>query len=142
MKEFNFDMDGTIADLYGVSEWLADLRAEKVRPYAEARPLVNMSRLARALNKAKRCGATLRVISWTSKGGSKAYNEAVAEVKKVWLKRHLPSVKWDEIAVVPYGTPKSTLGNGILFDDEERNRAEWGEGAHSPEKMFEVLAAV
>ena len=34
-------------------------------------------------------------------------------------------VKFDEIIIVPYGTPKETLSTGILFDDEERNRNEW-----------------
>ena len=42
-KAIFFDMDGTIADLYGVDGWLDDLRAERVRPYAEAKPLVNLS---------------------------------------------------------------------------------------------------
>lgn len=32
-----FDMDGTIADLYGVENWLDYLIAEDVKPYAEAR---------------------------------------------------------------------------------------------------------
>ena len=45
-KAIYFDMDGTIADLYGVSGWLADLEAENVRPYAEAKPLINLALLA------------------------------------------------------------------------------------------------
>ena len=31
-----FDMDGTIANLYGVENWLAYLVAEDVKPYKEA----------------------------------------------------------------------------------------------------------
>ena len=49
--KINFDMDGTIADLYGVSNWLEDLLHEDVRPYVEARPLVNLQALARVLNR-------------------------------------------------------------------------------------------
>lgn len=138
-KAIYFDMDGTIADLYGVDGWLSDLIAENVRPYVEARPLVNLSQLARKLNKLITKGYSVSVISWTSRGGSENYNAAVAEVKKAWLSKHLPSVKFSEIFIIPYGTPKSTCGNGILFDDEKPNRDEWGAGAYDATEIFEVL---
>lgn len=138
-KAIFFDMDGTIADLYGVSGWLDDLRAERVRPYAEARPLVNLSALARRLNRLTAEGYTVNIISWTSRGGSAEYNEAVAEVKRAWLAKHLPSVSFTAIHIIPYGTPKSTCGRGILFDDEQRNLDEWGEGAHAASEIFEIL---
>ena len=138
-KAIFFDMDGTIADLYGVDGWLDDLRAECVRPYAEARPLVNLSRLARRLNALAAKGYTVNVISWTSRGGSAEYNKAVAEVKRAWLAKHLPSVKWDNVFIIAYGTPKSSCGRGVLFDDEQRNLDEWGEGAHDASEIFEIL---
>lgn len=139
-KVFNFDMDGTIADLYGVEGWLADLEAERVRPYAEAKPLVNMSRLARALHKVQRKGYSIAVISCTSKGGSPAYNTEIGEAKKAWLKKHLPSVDWDNIFIIDYTTPKTVCGDGVLFDDEERHRNAWNGKAYAPDKIFEVLA--
>ena len=140
-KAIYFDMDGTIADLYGVENWLADLIAENVRPYAEAKPLLNLSLLARYIHKAQAKGYTVGVISWLSKCGTPAYNEAVTEVKRQWLAKHLPSVEWDEIHIVKYGTPKSTCRTcpGILFDDEQRNLDEWGEGAVVASKLLEVL---
>ena len=138
-KAIFFDMDGTIADLYGVNGWLDDLRAERVRPYAEAKPLVNLSRLARRLNQLTADGYSVNIISWTSRGGSLEYNKAVAEVKRAWLAKHLPSVKWDNVFIIAYGTPKSTCGRGVLFDDEKPNRDEWGAGAFEPEKIFEIL---
>lgn len=141
-KEICFDMDGTIANLYGVKDWLPKLINSDPTPYAEAKPLVNMARLAKALHKAQKNGYAIKVVSWLSKGGTAEYNKAVAQAKKEWLAKHLPSVEWNEIIVVAYGTPKSTLGNGILFDDEEPNRAEWGKGAYEPQRMWEVLAAV
>ena len=137
-----FDMDGTIADLYGVDDWLKKLRAEDASPYAEARPLVNLSRLARLLHKAQRNGYKVGVISWTSKNGSETYNAEVATAKTGWLGKHLPSVKWDEIKIVAYGTPKSKLGSGILFDDEATNRADWGESAFEPSQIFEILRSL
>ena len=141
---FCFDMDGTIADLYGVNNWLAYLVAEDVKPYAEAKVLYNMSRLARLLNKAQRKGHELVVISWTSKNGSAEYNKAVAEVKKAWLAKHLPSVRWDEVNVVTYGYDKANFAKSaedVLFDDEEHNRNGWTGKAYEPTKIFEVLAS-
>ena len=140
-KAIYFDLDGTIADLYGVEGWLADLEAENVRPYAEAKPLLNLSLLARYIHKAQRMGYIVGVISWLSKCGSDAYNEAVTAVKREWLAKHLPSVEWDEIHIVKYGTPKSTCRScpGILFDDEQRNLDEWGAGAVIASNLLEIL---
>ena len=141
IKAIYFDMDGTIADLYGVDGWLADLEAENVRPYAEAKPLLNLSLLARYIHKAQKMGYIVGVISWLSKCGSDAYNEAVTAVKREWLAKHLPSVEWDEIHIVKYGTPKSTCRScpGILFDDEQRNLDEWGAGAVIASNLLEIL---
>ena len=139
MKNIYFDMDGTIADLYGVPNWLEDLLHEDVRPYVEARPLVNLQALARILNRLSREGWTINIISWTSRNGSPEYNKAVATAKKAWLENHLHSVKFTKIEILPYGTPKEFFGNGILFDDEEHNRKSWGEGAYSEKEIFEIL---
>ena len=138
-KSINFDMDGTIADLYGVEGWLEDLLHEDVRPYAEARPLVNLQRLARLLNRLIREGYSVNEISWTSRNGSAENNRAVAKVKIQWLETHLRSVKFSKIEILPYGTPKELFGEGILFDDEEYNRESWGEGAYTEKEIFEVL---
>lgn len=135
-----FDMDGTIANLYAVEGWLADLRAENTRPYAEALPMLNFSLFARLLNQLQRNGWKLGIISWTAKNGSEVYNLAVEMVKRAWLAQHLPSVQWDEIKVVRYGTNKLTAtGGGILFDDEEGNRKVWGENAYDPQQIVEIL---
>ena len=56
MKELkiNFDLDGTIANLYGVENWLNMLRAYDPTPYAQAVPMLIMSAFARLLHKAQR----------------------------------------------------------------------------------------
>jgi hypothetical protein len=141
----NFDMDGTIADLYGVENWLEYLIAENTFPYANARPLLHLSALARKLNTLQRNGYNLAVISWLSKSGTEEYNEAVTEVKLAWLKKHLPSVNWDEIHIVPYGTPKQNFCNNpldILFDDEERNRTNWTGRAYDVQNIMEILREI
>ena len=139
-KNIWFDMDGTIADLYGVNEWLAKLIAEDATPYAEARPLINMNSLARVLNRLQRNGYTINIISWASKNSTKAYERKVEKAKREWLKKHLASVRWDKIEVVAYGTPKRNEARfGILFDDEQANREQWGEGAFDVQDIIEIL---
>ena len=138
-KEICFDMDGTIADLYGVEGWLEDLEHFSPRPYEMARPMMRMNQLARKLNQLQRKGYTIKVISWLSKANNKAYDELVIEAKLAWLNIHLHSVQFDEIVIIPYGTPKSWFGDGILFDDEERNREEWNGFAYEPSEILEVL---
>ena len=135
-----FDMDGTIADLYGVPDWLAMLDDENPIPYEIAKPLVNLSRLARALNRLQKNGHQIGIISWLSKYSSIEYDGAVTEAKMFWLKTHMPSVKWDEIKIVAYGTDKySQCGAGILFDDEQKNREAWQEEAYEPNEIFTIL---
>lgn len=138
-KTIVLDMDGTIADLYGVENWLDYLIKGDEYPYSAARPLVNMSLLARLLNKLQNKGYTINIISWLSKNSTKEYDEKVINAKKNWLKKHLKSVKFDNIYIVPYGTPKHTLSNGILFDDEQKNRDNWGSGAYNVDNIIGVL---
>lgn len=135
--KITFDMDGTIADFYGVNNWLDYLNAEDTTPYEVARPLINMSLLARLLNRAKERGHEIYILSWTSRTGSPDYCERIKKVKLKWIETHLKSVPFTSIDIVPYGTPK--VGEGILFDDEEKNRNTWGEGAYEPNDIFKVL---
>ena len=138
-KEICFDMDGTIADLYSVNRWLDYLIAEDVTPYAQAKVMLNMSALARHLKRLQRKGYTIKIISWLSKNGSDDYNDRVTETKKAWLKKHLASVHFDDIIIVKYGTPKQTLGKGILFDDEIGNRQAWNGIAYDVNNILEIL---
>ena len=142
-KEIWFDMDGTIANLYKVEGWLEALHREDTMPYEVAEPMLNFSLLARLLNRLQAEGWKLGIISWTAKSGSEAYNMAVEIAKRAWLAKHLPSVEWDEIKVVRYGTNKrETCGGGILFDDEEGNRNTWGQDAYAPQDIVEILKSL
>ena len=144
-KAIYFDMDGTIANLYGVENWLEMLVNEDSTPYAIAKPLVRLCTLARLLNRLQREGWHIGVVSWLAKNGSDEYNEDVTNAKMEWLNKHMASVKWNEIKIVKYGTPKEKIVNkpmGILFDDEERNRKNWKGIAYDERKILEVLKAV
>lgn len=140
-----FDMDGTIADLYGVNNWLDYLLASDTLPYEIAKPLVKLNSLARILNRLQRNGYKIGIISWLSKSGSDEYNSAVAEVKKNWLRKHLASVKFDEIHIVNYGTPKQMFAkttDDILFDDEKLNRDNWTGKAFDVDEIIEILKGI
>ncbi len=139
VRAINFDMDGTIADFYGVENWLSYLMERNPFPYENAKPLVNMSALARRLNALQRKGYEINIISWLAKNSTDDFDKIVTSAKENWLKMHLPSVKWNKITIVAYGIDKSTLGNGVLFDDEENNRKMWGEGAYDVHNILEVL---
>ena len=140
-----FDMDGTIADLYGYIGWLEELRSKSCKPYAGAAPLVRLQLLARLLNELQRNGWHIGIVSWLSKDSTEDYDFAVTETKKKWLSKHLKSVKWNEIKIVPYGTPKEEVVSkpkGILFDDEEKNRVNWTGTAYDETMIIEVLKAI
>lgn len=139
IKQINFDMDGTITNLYGVNGWLESLINKDTTPYMIAKPLINLSALARVLNRLQKNGYKVCVISWLAKVDDDNYNKAVADVKIAWLAKHLPSVKWDKITIVPYGTPKSLCGDGILFDDEKNNRDEWVGIAYDVDNIINIL---
>ena len=135
-----FDMDGTIADLYGVDGWLEDIINQNPRPYIEAKPLLNLSLLARRLNKLQKKGYKIGIISWLSKKDDIDYSIVVTKAKKKWLKKHLPSVKWDNVNIVKYGMNKwEVCGNGILFDDEEQNRFNWKNDSYEPKEILRIL---
>lgn len=137
-----FDMDGTIADLYNVTDWLDKLLAHDPSPYALAAPLIRLCTLARVLNNLKLHGFQVGIVSWLSKDNDPVYNQQVTETKIAWINKHLPSVEFDEIKIVPYGTPKSTVvddPSGILFDDEENNRKEWSGTAFDTHDIINTL---
>ena len=140
-----FDMDGTIANLYGVENWLDYLIAKDETPYREAKPLVRMATLARLLNSIQRNGHKIGIVSWLAKNSTEEYDIRVTNAKIEWLNSHLKSVQFDEIKIGKYGTPKSTMvndRNGILFDDEEQNRTEWKGEAFDVDNIIEILKGI
>ena len=104
-KMLVFDMDGTIANLYGVDGWLEDLHNGNTRPYEIAKPLYDMTELAEVLNMLKTHGWRIAITTWLAMDGTKEYNKRTAEAKKEWLARH--NFPYDEIHCVKYGTTKA-----------------------------------
>lgn len=127
-KTLVFDMDGTIADLYGVKNWLEDLRAEKVRPYEQAKPLYDMDNMNVILNILKDMGWRIVVTTWLAKDSSKDYDNLVRQAKLAWLDKY--DFPYDEIHLVKYGTTKANCtrklgGRQVLVDDNEDIRKGW-----------------
>ena len=138
------DMDGTMADLYGVNCWLEMLTAHDETPYAEAKPLVRMATLARLLNNRQRKGYRVCVITALAKNTNAEYDERVKIAKLNWLARHLKTVKFDEIRFVPYTYTKNNANNGndILFDDEARHLEAWTGEAINAKNLLNGLKAL
>lgn len=138
-KEIWFDLDGTLAGLYNYPQWKELINGSNSEPYLKAKPLLNLSQLAKLIHRVQAIGYAVGIISWSSRNGTKEFHDEVNKAKREWLNKHLPSVIFDAIYVVPYGTPKHSIGKGILFDDNTKVRAEWGEGAYTEQEIITVL---
>ena len=132
MKMICFDMDGTIADLYAVPNWLDKLRAEDASPYIEAAPMWDMKALREILLKLIDKGYEIRIISWLSKDSTEDYKTAVRKAKKEWLKKYnFPAEKCHFVA---YGPTKADCvrriadAPAILIDDNKKVRDGWHMG--------------
>ena len=137
-----FDMDGTIANLYGVENWLDYLINKDIYPYTNAKVLLNMNTFARYLNRLQKQGFEIGIISWLAKNSTSDYDRAVTIAKQKWLAKHLKSVNFNFIEIVSYGYAKENFcftDKDILFDDEERNRNNWTGKAYDEKNILETL---
>ena len=141
MKAICFDMDGTIADLYNVPDWLEKLRSENPEPYIVAKPMWDMERLGSVLRKLQKQGWQVRIISWLAKDSSENYKEAVRAAKRWWLEHY--DFPLDGCHLVEYGTTKANCVRKywdeapmILIDDNEKVRHGWNLGeAINPQEV-------
>ena len=147
MKTLVFDMDGTIADLYGVKGWLKMLRAEDPTPYEKAKPMYDMVILTAILWVLKNDGWRIAVTSWLAKDSSPEYDAKVRQAKKNWLNRY--DFPYDEIHLVKYGTTKADCtrkhgGIQILVDDNEKVRNGWhlGDTINANENIIPILSSL
>lgn len=139
-----FDMDGTIADFYGVDGWLDDLKAESIRPYATAKCMYNEDALVNLINELKNDGWFIVITSWLAKNSTKIYDNNVRQAKKDWLEKI--GFPYDEIHLVKYGTTKANCtrkigGYQVLVDDNEKVRKGWnlGHTINANENILEKL---
>lgn len=147
MKTLVFDMDGTLADTYGIDGWLQMLRAEDPTPYEKATPLYDMVLLTAILWVLKNDGWRIAVTSWLAKESSPEYDAKVRQAKIDWLRRY--DFPYDEIHLVKYGTTKANCtrkhgGFQILVDDNEKVRKGWtlGDTIDANENIIPALSAL
>ena len=144
IKVLVFDMDGTIADLYGVNGWLEDLRNENARPYLMAKPMYDTDILNIILGMLKAQGWKVVITTWLAKDSTEYYKDLVRKAKLQWLaEKNFP---FDEIHLVQYGTTKANCtrklgGYQILIDDNEQVRNGWhlGDTINANENILEKL---
>lgn len=129
-KAIYFDMDGTIADLYGVEDWEHKLVTHDATPYQEAAPLCNMKELNTVCEKLKTMGIVIGVISWLAIGSNKEFDKETRAAKKAWIKKFLPCVS--EMHLIKYGSPKhhacKIKDDAIIVDDSNVVREKWTRG--------------
>lgn len=120
-----FDLDGTLGNLYGRSDWLEKLTNEEPI-YEELEPLVDMEELNTIANKLITVGVRFGVVTWLSNGASEIYELITSMEKYRWCKKHIPFIT--EFECQPYGTPKQTNYHNrkcILIDDNAEIRADF-----------------
>lgn len=135
-KALIFDMDGTIADLYNVENWLEKLRAEDASPYRDAKPMYDMDTLNVILDIFHGMGYRIVVVSWGAMDATREYNKAVKRAKLDWLNSH--GFPYDEVHVVKYGTPKQNFikdNLSILIDDNDEVRASFLKSTRGQERQ-------
>ena len=149
LKMICFDMDGTVADFYGVDGWLTDLENGNVRPYVEAEPLLDMEELGEALMQFVNLGIEIRIITWLGQNANREFKNATRIAKAEWLETH--NFVYDKAHMVQYGTTKADCIRkelaedeyAILFDDNEKVRRGWRVGqAYDVDNIIETLYAV
>ena len=141
------DMDGTIANLYGVRDWLEALQAHDASPYLEADTLTDTDIINALIELYKDAGGHVCVVSWAAKGDiPHTYFTTTQAAKMLWLREHLPAI--EDVRIVKYGTPKylvvKDVKNTVLFDDEQPNRDAFrraGGQARYPKSLYRFLVA-
>lgn len=146
-KMIVFDMDGTLANLYKVNNWLEKLRAFDSSPYADAAPIYSMVAINRLITSLKAAGFRIAVTSWLSKESTPEYDVATRKAKREWLEKY--GFPYDEIHLVKYGTPKAKCTRGkadfqILVDDNAEVRASWtlGPTIDATKNIMDALSAL
>ena len=111
-----WDMDGTMADLYGVDGWLEMLRAENPLPYEIAKPMWDMERLVNVIRGLQDFGIEQRIVTWLSMDSSEEYKTETRRAKREWLEQF--DFPYDHFHGVQFGATKADSVRKFLADDE------------------------
>ena len=135
MKKINvyLDMDGTIADLYGQTNWLEMLTTETDGAFINCEPMTDEETLFRLFPTDR---YEIKVLSMTPKNATADYCERVKAEKNDWLNRHFPKIT--KRFYLPYGNNKNLKNakNAILIDDNETIRKNFKGLALNPADLW------
>lgn len=148
LKMICFDMDGTIADLYGVENWKPMLENHNPMPYRVAEPMWDMEELALTLMALQAKGIEIRIVTWLAIGATAEYDRQVRNAKIDWLRKY--DFPFDHYHAVKYGTTKADcvrkyLGEdetAILIDDNAKVRRGWKMGETLDPTTCDIILAL
>lgn len=125
-----FDMDGTIADLYGSEGWLEKIQAS-APVFRSLMPLVDMLALQKVMGLLRQDDVNFGIISWLPMDASEEYAWKCAVEKSEWLLENFGTDAFNECYLVPYDTPKHEVlnrkltKNDVLIDDNWDVLLQW-----------------
>ena len=124
-----FDLDGTLFNLYGKTNWLEMLRTEQAGAFIGSfLPEIDLCEFYQTIERLSIYGIQFAVISWLPMQASPEYEEICREEKNNWILENLPFVS--EVSIVPYGIPKQDCiikraQRMILLDDNKEICETW-----------------
>jgi len=116
MKKVYLDMDGTIANLYNIKNWLPRLRNEDKNIFLECEPLINEKTLFELFPSNQ---YEIIILTMTPMNCSKEYHNQVIEQKCKWLEIYFPNLKKRIFKRYGHNKNLKNCGNAILIDDSE-----------------------
>ena len=120
MKKIEYlDMDGTIADLYNNTNWLARLRNEDKTIFLECKPIITEETLFNIFPKDI---YEIVILTMTPMNCSQEYHNQVIEQKKQWLAIYFPNIKRKIFKKYGHNKNLKNCVNTILVDDNETIR--------------------
>ena len=127
------DMDGTIFDLYGQENWLAELKAGNEKIFSGDRRIVTEEELRKIFPENE---YDVRILTMTPLGATEDYCLKVINEKNKWLDKYFPSI--EKRIFKKYGHNKNLRGskNAILVDDSEPIRNSWRGVALNPSALW------
>lgn len=119
-----FDMDGTIADLYGVENVFKRLDALDASVYLEAEPIQEYIQMIRDFH---HMGYEVNILSCLGMISEEVFDKNTKENKDKWLDKYVGCEYINKRIYIPNTKHKEEYIDaiGILVDDDERVLVNW-----------------
>lgn len=133
MKKVYLDMDGTIANLYAIDQWLTRLRNEDTTIFLECAQMITQEELFKIFPQEQ---YEIVILTMTPMNCSKEYHNQVIDQKNAWLDKLFPQLT--KRIFLKYGHNKNlkNSANAILVDDSEPIRKSFRGIALNPATLW------